>query len=62
MLSENQIMKLESLLESLEETVSQIDQGTLRVSEAQENVQKVDNDLNEILEKDSLEWRNIRQR
>ena len=57
MLSENQIMKLESLLESLEEAASQIDQGTIRVSEAQEIVKKADDDLNQILEKDSLEWR-----
>ena len=57
MLSENQIMKLESLLESLEKAASQIDQGTIRVSEAQEIVKKADDDLNQILEKDSLEWR-----
>lgn len=57
MLSENQIMKLESLLESLEKAASQIDQGTIRVSEAQEIVKKADDDLNHILEKDSLGWR-----
>jgi len=57
MLSENQIMKLESLLESLEKAASQIDQGTILVSEVQDAVKKADNDLNEMLEKDSLEWR-----
>jgi len=55
MLSENQIMKLESLLESLEKAASQIDEGTIRVSEVQETVQEADDDLNEMLEKDSLE-------
>lgn len=57
MLSENQIMKLESLLEFLEKATSQIDDGTIRVSEAQEILKKADADLNEMLEKDSLEWR-----
>lgn len=57
MLSENQIMKLESLLESLGKTASQIDQGTIRVSEAQEIDEKADEDLNQILEKDFLGWR-----
>ncbi len=50
-------MKLESLLESLEKAASQIDQGTIRVSEAQEIVKKADDDLDQILEKDSLGWR-----
>lgn len=57
MLSEKQITKLESLLESLEKAASQIDDRTIRVSELQEIVKKADNDLNEMLEKDSLEWR-----
>ena len=50
-------MKLESLLESLEKAASQIDQGTIRVSEAQEIVKKADDDLDQVLEKDSLGWR-----
>ncbi len=57
MLSENQIMKLESLLESLENAASKIDQGIIRVSEVQDIVQKVDDDPNQTLEKDSPEWR-----
>lgn len=57
MLSKNQIMQLESLFESLEKAVSQVDEGTIRVSELQEIVKKTDDDLNEMLEKDSLEWR-----
>jgi len=57
MVSENQIMKLESLLESFEKAASQIDDGTIRVSELQEIVKKADDDLNEMLEKDSKEWR-----
>lgn len=57
MLSENQIMKLESLLESLEKVASQIDQGIIRVSEVEGIVRKADSGLNEMLEKDSLEWR-----
>jgi len=52
MLSENQIMKLESLLESLEKAASQIDDGTIRVSEAQEILKKADANLNEMLEKE----------
>lgn len=57
MLSENKIMKIESLLESLEKATSQIEQGVIRVSEVEDIVRKADDDLNEMLEKDSLEWR-----
>lgn len=57
MLSENQIMKLESLLESLENTASQIDEDIIRVSELQDIIRKADDDLSKMLEKDSLEWR-----
>jgi len=57
MLSENQIMRLESLIGSLEKTVSQIDQGIIRQSEVFNIVKKMEENLNEMLEKDSIEWR-----
>lgn len=57
MLSENQIMKLESLLDFLEKAASQIDEDIIRVSELQDIIRKADDDLSKMLEKDSLEWR-----
>ena len=57
MLSESQIKKLESLLETLEKTVCQIDGGIIRSSEVQNSIQKIDKELSEVLEKDSLGWR-----